>query len=243
MRSTPPTTPPYPTRRRRAVCWHPHRHGRLRRRRPQRHRLPRRGRPRHRRRRGHDRGRRRRCSRRRRLWPARSQPVWAPSARPRSTADGALQITAGSGYGLALGEGDSAIVASPTPPATPRDYGFAHYLRPQRSARRQPERMPTRLRGARRHLAADARLLSRSRLDVDAGPPPRLGSAAPATIAAPRRWRQRSSSRRRHRRPGRAAGRRLPARRLRRRDRGRACRCAPDRAAAPRPTIGRWPTI
>ena len=92
------------------------------------------------------------------------------------TGEGALQITLGPGYGIALSEGDSVITATDSA-GHAREHGFAHYfglndlLVPSSSD-------PTRL-AVRPDILADGRRLSRSRLDVAAGAPPsgRLGGA------------------------------------------------------------------
>ena len=89
---------------------------------------------------------------------------------------GALQITVGSGYGIALDEGDSAITASDAA-GHARDYGFAHYFGLNDLLAASPSD-PTRL-AVRPDILGDSRLLSRSRLDIVAGAPPtgRLGGA------------------------------------------------------------------
>ena len=90
--------------------------------------------------------------------------------------DGHLELTAATGYALAIGEGDSSITATDSAGHS-RAHGFAHYFG-LNDLLVTGGGDPTRLR-VRDDLAADPRLLSRSRLDVAAGPPvsARLGGA------------------------------------------------------------------
>jgi flagellar hook-associated protein 1 FlgK len=82
--------------------------------------------------------------------------------------DGRLELTAAAGYALAIGEGDSAIVATDSA-GHARAQGFSHYFG-LNDLLVGTGGEPTRLR-VRDDLAADVRLLSRARLDVTAGPP------------------------------------------------------------------------
>ncbi|MFL5336459.1 MAG: flagellar basal body rod C-terminal domain-containing protein, partial [Geminicoccaceae bacterium] len=90
--------------------------------------------------------------------------------------DGTVRIAAAPGYGLALGEGDSSIVATDEA-GHGRSYGLAHYLGLNDLLVRAGVE-PTGLQ-VRGDIAGDARRLSRSRLDVEPGPPVvgRLGGA------------------------------------------------------------------
>ena len=171
------------------------------------------------------------------------------------------QIAAGLGASARPRSPPTAISRSPPPPATPwrssegdssitatdsaghaRDPGLRALLRPQRSARRAAARRSDRLR-VRDDLAADSRLLSRARLDVDAGPPSRPGWAVPATIVARRRWPPRSRPRSRPSRAGicRPAASGWPTMRR------RSWPCVPVPPTARRtggePMTAPWPTI
>lgn len=92
------------------------------------------------------------------------------------TADGRLELTAAAGYGLAIAEGDSAITV-PDAAGHGRPQGFSHFFGLNDLL------VPDGNGGAglkvRDEVAADATRLSRSLLDVAAGPPPtaRLGGA------------------------------------------------------------------
>ena len=82
--------------------------------------------------------------------------------------DGRLELTAAAGYALAIGEGDSAIVATDGA-GHARAQGFSHYFGLNDllvGAGGDPTRLQV-----REDLAADVRLLARTRLDVAAGPP------------------------------------------------------------------------
>ena len=91
-------------------------------------------------------------------------------------ADGRLQLAAASGYALAIGEGDSAIIGSDSAGHS-RAHGLSHYFG-LNDLLVSDAGDPTRVR-VRDDLATDSRLLARSRLDIDAGPPAsaRLGGA------------------------------------------------------------------
>ena len=90
--------------------------------------------------------------------------------------DGTVKIAAASGYGLAFSEGDSAIAATDAA-GHDRSYGLSHYLGLNDLLVRSGGE-PTGL-AVRADIAGDTSRLSRSRLDVDAGPPVvgRLGGA------------------------------------------------------------------
>ena len=90
--------------------------------------------------------------------------------------DGTVRIAAASGYGLAFSEGDSAVAATDTA-GHDRSYGLSHYLGLNDLLVRSGGE-PTGL-AVRADIAGDTSRLSRSRLDVDAGPPVvgRLGGA------------------------------------------------------------------
>jgi flagellar hook-associated protein 1 len=82
--------------------------------------------------------------------------------------DGTVRIAAAPGFGLALSEGDSSIVATDDA-GHGRSYGLAHYLGLNDLLVRAGVE-PTGLQ-VRGDIAGDARRLSRSRLDVEPGPP------------------------------------------------------------------------
>jgi flagellar hook-associated protein 1 FlgK len=84
-------------------------------------------------------------------------------------ADGALEITVGAGYGIALGEGDGMVTVTDAA-GHARPHGFAHYFGLNDLVVADGAE-PTAL-AVRADIAADAGRLSRSRLDVAAGPPP-----------------------------------------------------------------------
>jgi flagellar hook-associated protein 1 FlgK len=84
-------------------------------------------------------------------------------------AQGALQITLGSGYGIALAEGDSAITVTDAA-GRERSFGLAHYFGLNDLIVADGSQ-PTRL-AVRPDIAADSQLLSRARLDVTPGSPP-----------------------------------------------------------------------
>ncbi len=92
------------------------------------------------------------------------------------TADGRLELTAAAGYGLAIDEGDSAIAATDAAGHS-RPQGFGHFF--GLNDLLVPDGSGSSGLRVRDDLAADASLLSRSRLDVDPGPPltARLGGA------------------------------------------------------------------
>jgi flagellar hook-associated protein 1 FlgK len=83
-------------------------------------------------------------------------------------ADGRLQLTTAAGYGLAVAEGDSSVGVVDAAGRS-RSFGFAHFFG-LNDLLVGSSGDPTRLR-VREDLAANPRLLSRSRLDVQPGPP------------------------------------------------------------------------
>ena len=177
--------------------------------------------------RGHDRrGRRRRRRCRGPGRPAR-RPGWARSARPRSRPTAVSSSPPAPATRLAIGEGDSAITATDAAGHS-RAHGFAHYFG-LNDLLVADGGDPTRLR-VRDDLAADPRLLSRCaprRRCRAAADSARLGGAGDnrgaQALAAAFETAVATVAR------GRAAGGQLPARRLRRGDRGGACRCRRSR--------------
>lgn len=83
-------------------------------------------------------------------------------------ADGALEITVGAGYGLAVAEGDSAIVDTDVAGRT-RRFGFSHYFGLNDLLVASGPR-PSDLR-VRSDLVGDSSRLARTKLDVFPGPP------------------------------------------------------------------------
>ena len=84
-------------------------------------------------------------------------------------ADGALEITVGAGYGIALSEGDSAVTVTDAA-GHARPHGFAHYFGLNDLV--VPDGAEPTALAVRADIAADGGRLSRARLDAAAGPPP-----------------------------------------------------------------------